>query len=195
MDMKIVVAAAVLLGVTACQSTNQQGAAPAATTNSTMAAEPAPAKAEPAKPAAQPAAPTQTQVAAAPAEEAVPEGTVIYEDSFTFNWDLSSALRSAEDQVIVETPEDVKITEIPEDLDKWLSRIKENGGTVKAQANPQQGQFQTRGFLTALIDVVLYLVGVAKEEATYGPADDFDALLYYDKDTGKVTQIVMTKRK
>ena len=116
------------------------------------------------------------------------------EDSWQFDAKLSMALRNSKDEFVLDTPSGVKLTKIPARLDKWLSRIKENGGTVKAKPLPEPGEMQTRGIFGVLLDVVLYLLGVAKEEMTYGPADDYNAILNFDKKTGEVKQIVFYKK-
>ena len=116
------------------------------------------------------------------------------EESLLFDSKLSLALRNSEDEFVLETPKGVKLTKIPEKLDKWLSRVKESGGTVKAQALPEPGEMKTRGIFGVLLDVVLYLLGVAKEELTYGPADDYNAMLHFDKKTGEVKHIVFYKK-
>lgn len=118
---------------------------------------------------------------------------MIYAKDWSFDYELSLALRKAEHDLVLKTPENVTLNEIPEDLDKWLSRIKENGGTVKAKAIADE-TMKTRSLFGVLIDVILYLIGVAKEEATFSAVDDFNAILNYDKETGQVKSINFYRR-
>ncbi|MEQ9487608.1 MAG: hypothetical protein RIM72_01305 [Alphaproteobacteria bacterium] len=124
-------------------------------------------------------------------EAAVTVEPIVYEESFTFDWDMSQKLRQADgSEVVLLTPEGVSLTEIPEQLDRWLSRVKENGGYVKAAPVVKQDDERSRAIVGALIDVFLYLLGIIKEEVTFSPADDYNAILYFEKDTGVVEQIV-----
>ncbi len=91
------------------------------------------------------------------------------------------------------TPEGVNLNAIPDDLDKWLSRIRDKGGAVKAAALDEDGQSK-RAWLGALIDVILFFVGLAKDEIVFSAVDDFDAVMFYDKVTGDVREIVFTRR-
>ena len=124
------------------------------------------------------------------------KGTVemVYSEDWSFDWDLSQALRKADRGLILSTPEGISLNEIPEPLDKWLSRIKENGGTVKAKPIAKETDMKTRGLFSVLLDVVLYLIGVAKEEATFSAADEYNAILNYDKDTGTVKSVYFYKK-
>lgn len=116
---------------------------------------------------------------------------LVYEESFTFDWDMSQKLRQADGkEVVLLTPEGVTLSDIPEQLDRWLSRVKENGGYVKAAPVSKDTEKRSRAIIGALIDVFLYLLGILKEEVTFSPADDYNAILYFEKDTGVVQQIV-----
>ena len=115
---------------------------------------------------------------------------LVYEESFTFDWDMSQKLRQGNgDEVVLLTPEGVTVTDIPEQLDRWLSRVKENGGYVKAAPIAKDGE-RSRALVGALLDVLLYLLGIIKEEVTFSPADDYNAILYFEQDTGVVDRIV-----
>lgn len=125
-----------------------------------------------------------------PANE--PEELVYEADSLTFDIRLSAALRSADRVLFLETPSGVNLNDIPDDLDKWLSRIRDNGGSVKAAPLPPDGK-PNRSLLGILIDVILFFVGLAKDEIVFSAVDDFDALMYFDKPTGDVKWVVFTR--
>ncbi|RVU38157.1 hypothetical protein EOI86_02315 [Hwanghaeella grinnelliae] len=121
-----------------------------------------------------------------------PEELIYDPDSLTFDISLSAALRAADNVLFLRTPANVNLNEIPDDLDKWLSRIRDNGGTVKAAPLPPGGR-PNRSLLGILIDVVLFFVGLAKDEIIFSAVDDFDAVMYFDKPTGDVKWIVFTR--
>lgn len=121
-----------------------------------------------------------------------PEG-LVYSDSLAFDFRFSQALRNADTSYVLATPEGVNLNAIPDDLDKWLSRIRDEGGTVKAAALDENGQ-RTRAWFGALIDVILFFVGLAKDEIVFSAVDEFDAVMFYDEATGNVKEIVFTRR-
>lgn len=178
----VILAVLILLG--ACNTTgNTSGDAPV------QSVEPAAAAAEPAETPVENDT-SETQVAAKPVEEE----ELFYEpDSLTFNIRLSAALRSADNTLFLKTPSGVNLNEIPDDLDKWLSRIRDHGGTVKAAELPPEGE-PNRSLIGILIDVILFFVGLAKDEIIYSAIDDFDAVLYFDKASGDVRWVVFTRR-
>lgn len=198
-----------LLLVAACQQTGSTSSPPSASetaTTDTAAQSAADQQVEdnasqPVSETASESGDTLPQIAEAEAVEevTVPEvqqasadvDHLVYEESFTFDWDMSQRLRRAEgEEVVLLTPEGVTLTEIPEQLDRWLSRVKENGGFVKATASPKEGEEKSRFLVGAMIDVLLYLLGIVKEEVTFSPADDYDAILFYEEETGEVERIV-----
>ncbi len=169
-----------LLALAACNTTN----------NTQPAAEvPVQGSAGLSEEAAEPA--SQQESEAQPPNE---EEELVYDpDSLTFDIRLSAALRSADTVLFLKTPDSVNLNEIPDDLDKWLSRIRDNGGTVKAAPLPADGK-PSRSLLGILIDVILFFVGLAKDEIIFSAIDDFDALMYFDRPTGDVKWIVFTRR-
>ena len=179
-----------LLAVAACNTTSNAPPPETPVKASTDAA---------ADPSAQPAEPAKTEAAQAgePAGEAqapVEEKELVYDpDSLTFDIRLSAALRSADNVLFLKTPSGVNLNEIPDELDKWLSRIRDNGGTVKAAPLPADGK-PSRSLLGILIDVILFFVGLAKDEIIFSAIDDFNALMYFDRPTGDVKWIVFTRR-
>ena len=138
------------------------------------------------------AQPEQTgQPAETEEQQAAIGSDLVFDDGITFDLEFSQALRGADSVLVLQTPADVDLNEIPDDLDKWLSRIRENGGSVKAAELDPDGE-RSRSWLGALIDVILFFVGLAKDEYIYSAIDEFDAVLYYDKGTGAVKEIVFT---
>ena len=173
-------AVALLCLLTACNTTGK----PSTTSDTAPQA---------AKPEATVAATSEVGTAEEAAEPAdAPEELVYEPDSLTFDISLSASLRAADSVLFLRTPANVNLNEIPDDLDKWLSRIRDNGGTVKAAPLPPGGR-PNRSLLGILIDVVLFFVGLAKDEIIFSAVDDFDAVMYFDKSTGDVKWIVFTR--
>ncbi|MBF0251679.1 MAG: hypothetical protein HQL35_13740 [Alphaproteobacteria bacterium] len=119
---------------------------------------------------------------------------LVYGAGLSDEFVISSRLRKGPGEVEMLTPDGVSVNDIPKGLDMWLSRIKDSGGTVKAQPKPDPNAPQTRGLFAVLIDVALFLVGVAKDEYVYSAADDYDARLIYDPSTGAVEKVVFIPR-
>ena len=112
-------------------------------------------------------------------------------DSFSFDAKLSSALRSDQPEVLVTFPEAPTVNDIPERLDKWFQIVEEKGGTVKLAAEPPPG---TRGIIGAVIDLVVGAYEFAKDKVIYGPAEDYNALVFYEKGSGKLTRVLFTRK-
>ena len=105
---------------------------------------------------------TKAADGAAAIEATAEEEELAYEpDSLTFDIRLSAALRSADNVLFLRTPDGVNLNEIPDDLDKWLSRIRDNGGSVKAAPLPADGK-PSRSLLGILIGLC----------PAYAPGDD-----------------------
>ncbi len=115
-------------------------------------------------------------------------------DSSTFDWDLSGAMGDHYREIEVEFPASFSLNDIPERVDNWFGKIKESGGSVKAQALPPKDQVAMRGIISAIIDIIVALFDAAQESALYGPAENYNALLLYQKDTGQVETLVFNHR-
>lgn len=184
--LRALTAAAVIVTIAACNTT---GKPPAATTDTTQT--PQSAKAGTVQ---EQEAETATSEGEPVEEEKGAEEDLVYDpDSLTFDIRLSVALRSADSVLFLKTPMGVNLNEIPDDLDKWLSRIRDKGGTVKAAPLPANGE-PSRSLLGILIDVVLFFVGLVKDEIVFSAVDDFNAVMYYEEPTGDVKWIVFTRR-
>lgn len=195
MRKTFVVLGFILLGISACQTTQPQDhVSPSVEAKEPLTPIVAPAPTPAPAPAAETVQPKPATVATG--DQAALAEKLPYDDTWTFDWELSQKLRGASAGVDLETAgeQTVTLNEIPERLDRWLSRIKEHGGRVKAAPIPKEGGMQTRALFGVLLDVVLYLVGIAKDEATYSAADNYDAILHYDPDTGEIKKVSFVAR-
>lgn len=172
--MKRILFTLLAVSLVACQTTET-----ATDVNATQEATP-PTKVEPAK--------------VSKPVEAMPPEPLVFMDSWVFDQDLSSNLNGSHDNIEVSTRAKMTLNDIPDRMDKWLSKVKETGGTVQAQAIESENGTKTRGIFSVLIDVVLFFVGRAKEEVTFGPAEQYDATLHFDEPTGIIKRVVFTRR-
>ena len=129
-------------------------------------------------------------------EDKVKDATVglTFLDTSGFNDDLSSGMREKNQEVAIEVPAKFSLNDIPERFDKWFTRVEESGGKVQAQPAPKEGQMATRGILGMLIDVAFTAYDAAQTELRYKPAEDYNVILQYDKDSGKVEKVLFYHR-
>lgn len=119
---------------------------------------------------------------------------VTFLDLSGFDDDLSESLRNKNREVVINLPAKFSLNDIPERMDVWLARVKDSGGKVQAQPIPKEGEMQTRGLISALIDLVISGYEMAAEEIMYSPAEKYNVLLKYDADTGEVKEAVFYHR-
>jgi len=134
--------------------------------------------------------PGQTADTPAPSDKSA---QLAFLDLSGFDADLSQSMREENREVVVKVPGRFSLNEIPDRMDKWLSRIKESGGKVQAEEIPKDGM-QTRGIVGALIDIVVAVYSAAQEHALYAPAENYNVVLRYDAETGKVREAVFYHR-
>lgn len=115
-------------------------------------------------------------------------------DSSVFDEDLSDHLREGHAAVEVRALSPFSLNDIPERLDKWFAVIKDSGGSVGARELPPEGEAEARGIIGMVLDVLTALFSWYEEAQLYGPAENYDALLFYRKDTGVVEKIMFMER-
>ena len=122
-----------------------------------------------------------------------PPPELAFFDSYAFDVDLSSALRDGHGVLPVNTSFD--LNNIPDRMDTWFARIIKEGGRVRAKPVAKEGEMQqTRGLISALIDIFIAASEAAEREVLYGPVDEYDALLHFDEATGRVAFVEFVKR-
>lgn len=120
----------------------------------------------------------------------VPASRIDFMDSMSFDQDLSNALVAQPPELKVVPLAPVSLNAMPERLDKWLSAIRQSGGSVKAVPSKGGG----RGIFGAGIDVVVALFDLGRETVLYAPASGYDATIHYDKASGLVGEILLNRR-
>jgi hypothetical protein len=127
------------------------------------------------------------------ADESKKDETPVVEffDSSSFDRHLSKALRETPPQVKVIFPVSFTVNDIPDRLDKWFNQVEEYGGTVKLEAEDTP---ETRGVVGAIIDLIIGVYQLAKDKILYGPAKNYNAVIYYEKKEGHVTRVIFTRK-
>lgn len=119
-----------------------------------------------------------------------PGEPILFIDSSAFDSDLSAILEYGVDNLEVETS--FSLNAIPERMERWLSEIKNNGGKIQAK-KIVVNVAGTRSFLGIVFDLALVVVDKMQDAATYGPAESYNAMLYYD-DAKMVQKVVFNRR-
>ena len=120
--------------------------------------------------------------------------TVEFFDSYSFDRKLSTEIREKTTEIEVKVINPFDLNGMPDRLNKWLFKIDESGGTVKASALPPKSQIATRGIIGAVIDLAIAVFNIAKEAVLYAPAESYHANVLYRQDTGKVEKVIFSIR-
>ncbi len=180
----VLLTSASLLVLSACQSTNT--VEPAAT------AEPA-AVTETAQPVEVAAVPKVVETTTMPEPAVRQIDNLQFVDMSVFDSNLSSSLGDKTQAVMVNMPAKFSLNDIPDRMNIWLERVQESGGTINVKPIPDPNA-QTRGVIGAIFSIVIELVSYARSEAMYSPADEYNATLMYNEDTGEVEEIIFQQR-
>lgn len=114
----------------------------------------------------------------------------IFFDSGLFDADLSSKLYQNPEKFTIKPAAGVNVNKMPERIDKWLSKIKQENGSVQLK---EYSPNSTKD-IGLLIDMAVTLFDLAKDAALYHPATQYDAIVEYDKASGDVKQIMLFKK-
>jgi hypothetical protein len=90
-------------------------------------------------------------------------------------------------------PGSAVINQLPERLDRWLTRIgKDDGGRVEARPDPAFPR--ERSVMFAAIPLLLGTYDFAQSWLLYRPVGDYDAIVYYVPGTGALTRVLFVRR-
>jgi hypothetical protein len=117
-------------------------------------------------------------------------------DSDIFDQNLSSSLGSGSSEITAKIPdESVRITEkFPKRLDKWLYMVKTNKGEVRVESEPEAASAPEKGMTGFVGDILTGIYDAIREMILYAPAKNYNATLYYEKKTGRITRVVFQKK-
>ncbi len=139
---------------------------------------------------------SQAPLSLRPPAEAVQsqEGDLAFLDSRLFDEQLSGRMSKGVNplEVVLRPGGDVTLNNLPDRLDRWLYTVDQSGGRV-AVASTKPGD--ERALLGIALDLASFAWEKAEEQRLYGPAENYDALLRYDPDTGVLEEVVFTPRK
>jgi len=203
---RLIAAVVLTVPVVSCQTTAQKEPPE---TPPPVAAEPVPTVAEPAQTvqqaAAEPAPSPPPMPAPAPApveqpqnaEAAVPvaaEAELVFLDFAGFDEDLSREMSAERRMIAVDVPASFSLNDVPERLDRWFSRVKQTGGDVQARERLGEEERRTRGVVGVLLDIAVSAFKAHEAEEMLRPAEDYNVLVEYDKQTGKANRVLFYQR-
>lgn len=114
-------------------------------------------------------------------------------DADTFDQNLSESMTNNTNTITVSIIGKVSVNKMPERLGKWLSVITTKMGKVdfKSTTPPKPINERNTGSLaiSAIIGLLPSTYGFLRDEIFYGPAENYDAILYYQADTGILEKI------
>ncbi len=125
-----------------------------------------------------------------PAAGTQPQKEVQFLDTTGFDYKLSASLEAKQEQVDVLFPAVITLNNIPERMDKWLSRVEKFGGKVEIQAEPEAG----RGLITEIFSLFIKAFEVAEEKLIYAPVKDYNVLVSYKARTGIITKMAFVRK-
>jgi len=109
-------------------------------------------------------------------------------DTDVFDKNLSSSMSADTETISIAITGDVSINQIPNRLGNWLSAVVDKQGQVEVEP-------KTRSLgLAAIFGLLPAAYQYLKKEFLYGDAEDYNATIFYDRDTGLVNKVVFTKR-
>jgi len=125
-----------------------------------------------------------------PAAGTAPQKDVQFMDTTGFDYKLSASLEAKQEQVDVLFPAVITLNNIPERMDKWLSKVEKFGGKVEIQAEPETG----RGIITEIFSIFIKAFEAAEEKLIYAPAKDYNVLISYKAKTGFITRMTFVRK-
>jgi len=112
-------------------------------------------------------------------------------DSGSFDRKLASELKGGPPAITIGFPASVNINKIPERLDKWFYMLEKYNGTVNLEPD---SEYAERGLIAEAIGLVIGTYDYVKEKITYGPIQNYNATVYYEQGSGKITKVIFNHR-
>lgn len=121
---------------------------------------------------------------------ATPQKEVQFLDTSGFDRKLSASLAGTEPEVNVVFPANITLNNIPERMDKWLSKVEKYGGRVEIQAEPEAG----RSIITEIFGLFVKAYEAIEEVFIYSPAKNYNVMIHYKARTGIVTRLAFVRK-
>lgn len=118
------------------------------------------------------------------------QSQVEFFDSESFDRQLSSSLKADLAEVTILFPAAITLNSVPQRLDHWFSKVEEYGGSVKLIPVSDTDKGIISEILSLLVSVYDYL----KDKAIYHPVKEYNAFIFYKKNTGIVTKVVFERK-
>lgn len=115
---------------------------------------------------------------------------VQFMDTTGFDYKLSASLEAKQESVDVLFPAVITLNNIPERMDKWLSKVEKFGGKVEIQAEPEPG----RGLITEIFSIFIKAFEAAEEKLIYAPAQNYNVLISYKAKTGIISKMAFVRK-
>ena len=128
----------------------------------------------------------------APAETIMRRQSLTFIDLKLFDAKLSQELNSGKDRVEVEMTGKVALNDIPERIDKWVSRVGENG-SVEVREAPR-----TRMLIFSLLPMLFSAFQATSEDRMMEPAKNYNATILYRREAnGEATieRVIFDRKK
>lgn len=128
----------------------------------------------------------------APADIIAPRQALTFIDLKLFDAKLSQELNSGKDRVEVEMSGKVPLNDIPERIDKWVSRVGEHGN-VEVREVPR-----TRMVIFSLLPMLFSAFQSTSEDRMLEPAKNYNASILYRREANgdtTIERVVFTRKK
>lgn len=206
----VMAALLIAFSLAGCQST-----APAKTDPAPVAAEPGPETVNAGQQTNQPAPEADKQTVeesglaaeteqakepvqqAAVTPDAIPasaDAELVFLDFAGFDEDLSREMGAERGTIAVDVPAAFSLNDVPDRLDRWFYRVKETGGEVQARQKLGEEERRTRGIVGVLLDLAVSAIEAQEAEEMLRPAEDYNVVVEYDKETGKADRVLFYRR-
>ena len=117
--------------------------------------------------------------------------SVDFFDARSFDKKLAKALRKTPPEATVRFLAPVTVNDIPDRLEAWLAAVEKYDGTITVEVDPHYRQRDLFSSAFSIVAGTLFgLYQTMVKNILYSPAKHYDAMIYYNGDTGNITRVV-----
>jgi hypothetical protein len=117
-------------------------------------------------------------------------------DASPFDQEVAAVMRQQAPRVTVPLLTPTTVNSIPPRLGTWLAVVKDRGGQVSIQRDPEvplPPDVRDRGWFSDIPIIIWDLVHKIREWQLYRPAAQYNATLYY-RNAGELTKVAFTRK-